>query len=560
MMPKREVRFVLPRMAEFDQFDLFGNDLPSSLRVEEAATRLGVSAATIRNWLKTDFLKSAGRGRVDFQSLVDIQSDTIGKARLTHRANKSHKDSHDHDELKEHIIGYCRSRDRCPDQLAKEYEEALSDAYRNKEGVYYTPQDTISDLLEGSILANQASTFCDPCCGSGNFILKALELGIRPENIYGYDIDPVAVELTKARIYNMTGLESPNIREIDFLEYAAKTPLTFDYIFTNPPWGKKIPRDRRLALGTRYGAGNSIDTCALFLFACLRCLNTDGCLGLLLPEAFFNIASFEDARRMALSLSIVRLIDYGRIFPGLMTKAQAIIVENNSQDPNDHVECRNAKSVFSRKKKSFKSNPKAILNLNCDERDAEVVSYLFSLPHDTLEGQATWGIGIVTGNNSKFAKNRPHDGYIPVLKGSDITQYGPRDPSCFIPSDLSLYQQVAPADIYLAKKKMIYKFISSKLLFICDDKQRLVLNSANVVIPDESFPVPMELMAQLLSGNFMNWIFNRVFCTHKVLRKDIEKLPIYSHLLAGMAEYDEQAYLRGLSLVRQKNGTYRVKG
>jgi site-specific DNA-methyltransferase (adenine-specific) len=263
---------------------------------------------------------------------------------------------------------------------------------------------------------------------------------------------------------------------------------------------------------------------------------------------------------MALSLSIVRLIDYGRIFPGLMTKAQAIIVENNSQDPNDHVECRNAKSAFSRKKKSFKSNPKAILNLNCDERDAEVVSYLFSLPHDTLEGQATWGIGIVTGNNSKFSKNRPHDDYIPVLKGSDITQYGPRDPSCFIPSDLTLYQQVAPADIYLAKKKMIYKFISSKLLFICDDKQRFVLNSANVVIPDESFPVPMELMAQLLSGDFMNWIFNRVFCTHKVLRKDIEKLPIYSHLLAGMAEYDEQAYLSGLSLVRQKNGTYRVKG
>jgi site-specific DNA-methyltransferase (adenine-specific) len=84
MMPKREVRFVLPRMAEFGQFDLFGNDLPSSLRVDEAATRLGVSTATIRNWLKTDLLKSAGRGRVDLQSLVDIQLDTIGKAKLTH--------------------------------------------------------------------------------------------------------------------------------------------------------------------------------------------------------------------------------------------------------------------------------------------------------------------------------------------------------------------------------------------------------------------------------------------------------------------------------------------
>jgi site-specific DNA-methyltransferase (adenine-specific) len=547
-------------MGGFDQFDLFGNDFTASLRVEEAATKLGVSTATIRNWLKTDCLKSAGRGRVDLQSLIDIQSDAIGKAKLTHRANKTHKDSHSHDELKEHIIGECKRRERCPDELAKEYEEALSDAYRNKEGVYYTPLNTASDLLGSSLSANQESTFCDPCCGSGNFVIKALQLGIRPENIYGYDVDPVAVELTKARIYQRTGFESPNIREIDFLEYAAKAPHTFDFIFTNPPWGKKIPRERRLALGARYGAGNSIDTCALFLFACLRCLSTNGCLGLLLPEAFFNIASFEDARKMALSLSITRLIDYGRVFPGLMTKAQAIVVENKLQDPNDLVECRNVKTAFSRKKKSFKSNPKAILNLNCDENDAEVISYLFSLPHDTLEGQATWGLGIVTGNNSKFAKNRPYDGCIPVLKGSDLTQHGPKDPSCFIPSDLSLYQQVAPAYIYLAKKKLIYKFISSKLLFICDDKQRFVLNSANVVIPGETFPVPMEVMAQLLSGDFMNWIFNRVFCTHKVLRKDIEKLPIYSHLLTGMAVYDEQAYLRGLSLVRQKNGTYRVKG
>lgn len=550
----------MPRMGESDQFDLSGKDLPSSLRVEEAATRLGVSTATIRNWLKSDCLKSAGRGRVDLQSLLNIQSDTIGISRLTHRANKTHKDSHAHDELKEYIIGECRLRQRCPDELAKEYEEALSDAYRNKEGVYYTPLNTASDLLEGSLLANHESTFCDPCCGSGNFAIRALELGIKPENIYGYDVDPVAVELAKARIYQRTGFESDNIKQIDFLEYAVKPSRTFNYIFTNPPWGKKIPRERRLALGVRYGAGSSIDTCALFLFACLQSLSTNGRLGLLLPEAFFNIASFEDARRKALSFSVIRLIDYGRVFPGLMTKAQAIIVENKSQDPSDFVECRNIKSEFSRKKESFSSNPKAILNLNCDEHDSEVISYLFSLPHDTLEGQAAWGLGIVTGSNSKFVKNHPDEGYIPVLRGSDLTQCGPKNPSCFIPSDLTLYQQVAPIEIYLAQKKLIYKFISSRLLFVYDDKQRFVLNSANVVIPCESFPVPMQLIAQLLNSDFMNWIFNRVFCTHKVLRKDIERLPIYSHLLAGMIEYDEETYLRGLSLVRQANGTYRVKG
>ncbi|MCT0216073.1 N-6 DNA methylase [Synechococcus sp. CS-1330] len=544
---------------DYGQYNLFENVLPSSLGLEEAGKKLGVSTATIRNWLKTGYLKSAGRGRFEIQSLAGFQADILGKAKLTQRANKSLKDSHNHNELQEYIINECLQGERCVDKLAQEYEEALSNAYRNKEGVYYTPVDVASDLLRSSLLANQMSTFCDPCCGSGNFVIRALDLGIRPENIYAYDVDPVAVELTKSRLYRRTGFESPNIRSLDFLEYALNAPLMFDCIFTNPPWGKKISRETRMSLGEKYGAGSSIDTCALFFFACLKCLNNDGTLGLLLPEAFFNIAAFEDARKKALSLSIIRLIEYGRVFNGLLTKAQGIVIEKKSAEKTSVIECCNAEIAFIRDKKSFESNPKSILNLNCDEHDSEILSYLFSLPHVTLEEQADWGLGIVTGNNKKFIRNKNDDNCIPVFRGSDLIEGIFRKPSNFIPKDLSLYQQVAPVTLYLAKKKLIYKFISSKLSFAYDDQQRYVLNSANIVIPHDTFPVPMKLMAQLLNSDFMNWIFNRVFCTHKVLRKDIERLPIYSQKLENMVEFDEEAYLDSLSLVKIKDGTYRIK-
>ncbi len=543
----------------FEQFDLFGNVLPSSLTVEETATKLGVSSATIRNWLKTDYLKPAGRGRVDIRSITNFQAEILGKAKLTQRANKSFKDSHDHKSIQEHITSQIRMLGRCLEQLGQEYEESLSDAYRNKEGIYYTPWDTVVDLLGDSTPGTHESTFCDPCCGSGNFVIRAIDLGFRPENIYAYDVDPVAIELTKSRLYRKTGFESPNIRVLDFLEYTSNAPLRFDYIYTNPPWGKKIPRESRVRLGMLYGAGTSIDTCALFFFACLRCLKEDGILGLLLPESFFNIAGFEDARKKALSLSITRLIEYGRIFSGLLTKAQGIVIQNKSAANTSTIECRNAQAAFIRDRESFKSNPKSILNLNCDEHDARVLSYLFSLPYITLEGKADWGLGIVTGNNAKFVRKTHDVDCIPVFRGSDLIDGRLKRATSFMPSDLSLYQQVAPVNIYLAKEKLIYKFISSRLSFVYDDQQRFVLNSANIVIPRGSFPVPMKLMAELFSSDFMNWVFDKVFCTHKILRKDIERLPIYSQFLTTMVEFNEQAYLASLSLFKTNDGTYRIK-
>ena len=124
---------------------------------------------------------------------------------------------------------------------------------------------------------------------------------------------------------------------------------------------------------------------------------------------------------------------------------------------------------------------------------------------------------------------------------------------------MSLYQQVAPLRIYEAKEKLVYKFISSRLCFFYDDKQRFFLNSANMLIPDESFPVSTKVLGELLSSDFMNWIFSRIFSTHRVLRGDLESLPIHSQFLKDVTSFDESDYMKKLSIAKGENGTYRIK-
>ncbi|MGI9211064.1 MAG: TaqI-like C-terminal specificity domain-containing protein [Methylococcaceae bacterium] len=547
-------------MDELVQRDLFGEIELPTITIDESAARLGVSTATIRNWIKTNYLEQAGRGRVTLGSLKQFESEISGKEKLNQRANKSLKDSHDHEKTTSQFLGKISGSDNVSEKTGIEYEESLSDSYRNKEGIYYTPSTVVRDLFSTRDEEISYSTFCDPCCGSGNFVVRAIELGFRPEHIYGYDIDPIAVEITKARIYKATGYESKNIQVANFLKIASKKEAAkFDCIYTNPPWGKKIAKEERALLGSMLGAGTSVDTCSLFFFACIRSLKENGALGLLLPEAFFNIATFEDARIKVLQFSIERLIDYEKAFKGLVTKAQAIVLRNIVSKHTPRISCEVNGATCKRSTDSFRYNPKSILNFYCDDEDAATLQHILLIPYITLDNKASWGLGIVTGNNNKFVKPTHEKGYIPVYKGADIQTDGLKECSSFIPSNMSLYQQVAPLRLYQAKEKLVYKFISSKLCFFYDDEQRFFLNSANMLMPDESFPVSTKVVAELLSSDFMNWVFSRIFNTHKILRGDLESLPIHSQFLKDVTRFDEEDYLTKLSIAKSENGTYRIK-
>ena len=85
-----------------------------------------------------------------------------------------------------------------------------------------------------------------------------------------------------------------------------------------------------------------------------------------------------------------------------------------------------------------------------------------------------------------------------------------------------------------------------------------MLNSANMVIVHESFPIDMQILGDLFNSDFMNWVFRKIFATHKVLRKDLETLPIHTQFLQN-DYFDEANYIQSLNLEKLNNGTFRIK-
>lgn len=447
------------------------------------------------------------------------------------------------------------------EKIGIDYENSLSNSFRNKEGIYYTPSWIVSDMFK-NISINSDTKFLDPCCGSGNFIIQAIRLGVLPENVYGFDVDENAVSITKQRIKDEFGFEAKNITVGDFLTDANKLKkenTTFDLIFTNPPWGKKIEKSYKKHFADLYNCGNSLDTTSLFMGASFSLLKQNGVLGFLVQEAFFNIATFGDIRNIVLSKQILRLVDYDRAFKGLITKAQAVIVANNKSNSDTVVECCFNENSYNRTLSSFKKNPKHIINFWTNEEELKVIDRLYFYNHITLQEKAKWALGIVTGNNDKYCKKtKENDNYIPIYKGSDITKKGLKEASNFILNDFSNFKQVAPIEMYQAKEKLIYKFISSNLCFFHDDKQRFVLNSANILIPT-NIGITSQQLTDILNSEVLNWLFKKIFSTHKVLRGDLELLPIHTEYFKVHKKFSEETYLEFLQIEKIENGTFRIK-
>ena len=500
----------------------------TNLSMNEAAELFHVSPSSIHNWVKEGLLTFDGERRITLESIRRFQSQHAGKHKLHARANKLHKDEHDATEVGR-IIQKELGANTFDDAIGSRYEAMLSESYKNKEGITYTPKAIVDDMLR-NVKVDENTRFLDPCCGSGNFLVKAIQMGAAPEHVYGFDTDPNAVAIARRRIKELTGYETQHVVCADFLKECQHLNRKFDLVFTNPPWGKKLPKKERTAYVKKYKAGSSFDTCSLFLFSILSVLRKDGIVGLLMPESFFKIAVFEDARKAVLQRTILQIKDYGKAFQN-MYSAVSIVVKQKACGNTHQVDCCHNGNTFQRTQQSFMSMPRNNLNYWTNAEEMNVVEQLLQQPYLTLKGHATWSLGIVTGNNAKMCKRSRRIGLKAVYRGMDILPGRLKAASLYLnPKEFPYYQQMASPEMLNAPVKIIYRFISNELVFYCDTHQRYILNSANMLVLDEDFPLNPKQLARIMNSPLTNWLFKQLFNTHKILKSDLELLPIFTDL------------------------------
>ena len=420
------------------------------------------------------------------------------------------------------------------DALGFLYQSLLLEGKKSQNGSYYTPEVIVNEVIKD--YTKKDSKVLDLCCGTGQFLLAFADVVKNPKNIYGVDIDEIAVRIARLNILIKYKDENfaPNIvckntlfeiGNYDLFSLNDENIRDFDVIATNPPWGVHFSKSDIDRLKTSFLEITSLESFSYFLKKSIDLLRDGGIISFILPESILNVKTHKDIREIILKNTYIKKVSYlSRIFKNVFTPVIRLDLERSKKE-NGQIEIRKESETYTAKQSKWKNNIDYVFDIHANGVDTGIIDKIYKVRHTTLLGQADWALGIVTGNNKAYIADEQHEGFEEIFKGKDVEKFVLGKLSNYIHFTPEKFQQVAPVEKYRAKEKLIYRFISKYLVFAYDDKQKLTLNSANIIIP--KIPnYPIKVIAALFNSSLYQFIFQKKFSSIKVLRNHIEQLPL----------------------------------
>lgn len=219
------------------------------------------------------------------------------------------------------------------DLLAKAFQIFRTQAMKSGEGQFLTPQRIIRPCVMAMEITSEDKVI-DPACGSGGFLIEALRqvqdkefpgvaniwrlVKFANDNLYGIDMDPLGVKLTKAMMIAMQDGSTHTLRgdairrhlwpsKFPELEQNLSLPNSpgtiaeqFTVVLTNPPFGEDLKVSAADARASGFtitraaasvGNGNKahvdLEIGLLYLELAHRLLQMGGRVGIVLPETYF---------------------------------------------------------------------------------------------------------------------------------------------------------------------------------------------------------------------------------------------------------------------------------
>lgn len=173
------------------------------------------------------------------QSVVWAYLDFAGIGKVKNQFLASFLSNHRNETLIDRLSCVMPQRDL--KSVEKIFELLIEPKDRKLNGAFYTPQFVVDYIVDTTITGDQ--TVCDPACGSGAFLTRAVEkihevtqrdvIDIIENNIYGCDISDSAIRRAKVLLILLSLRHGEDREEIAF-NIIANDSLTMDWIKSFP--------------------------------------------------------------------------------------------------------------------------------------------------------------------------------------------------------------------------------------------------------------------------------------------------------------------------------------
>ncbi|MHA1669146.1 MAG: N-6 DNA methylase [Promethearchaeota archaeon] len=262
------------------------------------------------------------------------------------------------------------------DILSDAFEIFVSKVLKEEGGQFFTPPNIIKFMVN-YLDPDIDSKILDPACGHGGFLLEVKDYLLSKfkkedddsnilkiiSNVYGIDKDSFLVKICRLYLEILSG-EHANIFCEDSLDLENYRDYTkekiqedsFDYIFTNPPFGARIPINREEIL-KNYELGHVWKNIhdndwvmqdklikkqppqILFIERCVQLLRVGGKLGIVLPEGIFgnptNRYIWEYLHKKGMILGVISL-DQNTFQPFTCNKTSILFFQKLDNIPTEY--------------------------------------------------------------------------------------------------------------------------------------------------------------------------------------------------------------------------------
>lgn len=315
----------------------------------------------------------------------------------------------------------------------------------------------------------------------------------------------------------------------------------FDVVIGNPPYVQLsktdgITNDYKSYLKNTYGtSGGRLNTFIFFIHRGLMLLNQQGVLTYIIPNTILTQDYYSFTRAEILkNRTLKKVINYTNMpFANAVVENVTLIVENTKNKSDYDIQffeddLKSLKLIVEKSTKDFLSNKNFSLNFNSNN----IIATLESLHTKKVDDFCFVNQAIaLKGDKSLSLKDsNPEERYYKLLDGRNINKYKIEWDNVYLDFNLDRIHSCKTKDIFESPEKLMFRRVSSNLIFTYDNNQYFALNTIVVLNPKYS-NVNLKYLLGVLNSKVANYYYTlRHKSTKKVFSeiqaRSVKQIPI----------------------------------
>jgi tRNA1(Val) A37 N6-methylase TrmN6 len=316
----------------------------------------------------------------------------------------------------------------------------------------------------------------------------------------------------------------------------------FDLILGNPPYlqlskTEDITKEyKNYLLETYQTSGGRLNTFIFFIHLSSKILHSNGFLHFIIPNTILSQEYYSFTRDFLVNkVSLTEIVNFP-ILPFEDAVVETVLIQYvNTPNLIDSIEVKELsqeKLTTASKLKSevIKRDTKFsfVYNLNA------IIEKVFEKEHDTFGSicEVNQGIALKGDKSLSLKETKENENCYKLLDGRNINKYSIKWDGVYLDYDLDRIHSCKRKDIFESAEKLMFRRVSSSLIFTYDSEQYYALNTLVIVNKiDNNIGPDLKFILGLMNSKLMNYVYSNKFKSTKTVfseiqARSIKELPI----------------------------------